>query len=156
IAAAFRRLGFAVKSYQNLGLIELGRALGDFGRTNASSEISVVYFAGHGLEIDGHNYLVPVDAELEHVGRVPFEAIPLEKALIAVVGAELWRLVILDACRDNPFLGRMHSRESTRSFGLGAPLKLEPSGKLEPGANMLVAYAAKHGTKALDGLPQDG
>jgi hypothetical protein len=145
IAATLRRLGFAlIILHKDLGRIELGRALSDFQVRADNSDMAVVYFAGHGLEIDGQNYLVPVDAELQHVGSMRFEAIALSDVLPVVHGAKTLQLVILDACRDNPFLGRMRGLGGTRSVGLGLS-------NIEPGGNTLVAYAAKHGTKALDG-----
>jgi hypothetical protein len=145
IARTLDRLGFApVILRKDLGRIELGRELSDFQMRAENSEMAIIYFAGHGLEIDGQNYLVPVDAELQHVGRTRFEAIPLSDVLPVVHGAKILQLVILDACRDNPFVGHMRGLEGTRSFGLGLS-------NIEPGGNTLVAYAAKHGTKAKDG-----
>src|SRR5208337_2603392 len=116
IASAFERLGFAsVACQRDLGLIELGRALSDFHMKARAAEMAVIYFAGHGLEVEGQNYLVPVDAELEHIGRVAFETIPLSNVLSVVNGAKLLQLVILDACRNNPLAGRMRGVEGTRS-----------------------------------------
>jgi hypothetical protein len=145
IAAVFERLGFThVALYQDVGLIELGRGISDFRIKAETADMAVVYFAGHGLELEGQNFLVPVDAELEHVGRIPFETILLDNILSVVGASSLLRLVILDACRDNPFSGRTRGLQGTRSFGSGLS-------NIEPGGNTLVAYAAKHGTKARDG-----
>jgi hypothetical protein len=127
IAAALARLGFApVLLHHDLGLIELGRALSDFQMRAEDCDMAVVYFAGHGLEIEGQNYLVPVDAELQHVGRMPFETIQLSHVLPVVGGAKTLQLVILDACRDNPFAGHMRGLDGTRSFGLGLS-NIEPA-----------------------------
>jgi Caspase domain len=145
IAAVFERLGFThVALHQDVGLIELGRGISDFRVKAEAADMAVVYFAGHGLELEGQNFLVPVDAELEHVGRIPFETILLDNILSVVSASKLLRLIILDACRDNPFSGRTRGLQGTRSFGSGLS-------NIEPGGNTLVAYAAKHGTKARDG-----
>lgn len=145
VAEAFKRLDFKIDLHRNLGLMELGRALARFSEASNHSEMAVVYFAGHGLEIDGTNYLVPVDAQLDEVGSVRFETRRLDDVLSVVHGAKSLQLVILDACRDNPFVGRMRGLEGTRSITARGLSIIEPTG------NTLVWYAAKHGTKAHDG-----
>jgi uncharacterized caspase-like protein len=111
--------------------------------TNA--DWAVIYFAGHGLEMGGTAYLVPVDARLERDAHVPEETVPLERMLRKTETAKKLRLVILDACRNNPFVTRMaRTGGSTRSIGRGLPA-------LEVEGDVLVAYATKHGTTALDG-----
>src|SRR5262249_54890614 len=105
---------------------------------------AVIYFAGHGVEMDGVNYLIPVDASLITDRDVTFEAVPLGQVLAAVDGAKKLHLVVLDACRNNPFLSQMRRTVAFRSIGRGL-------GKVEPEAGTLVVYAAKHGELALDG-----
>jgi len=144
VAEALRQLDFKTDLHRNLGLMELRRALANFSDASESAEMAVVYFAGHGVEISGTNYLVPIDAQPETIGRVRWETMPLDEVLSVVENAEQLRLIILDACRDNPFVGRMRGLEATRSLGRGL-------GSIEPHGNTLVAYAAKHGTKANDG-----
>jgi uncharacterized caspase-like protein len=104
----------------------------------------VVYYAGHGLEIGGVNYLVPVDAKLEADKDAETEAVALEQVIAAVGGAHKVRLVMLDACRDNPFAPTMQRTME---------LKLVDKGfsNIEPAAGFMVVYAAKHGETALDG-----
>ena len=104
--------------------------------------MAMVYFAGHGVEIEKQNYLIPVDAKLESDSDVLFDTIPLDLISEAVSGATTLRMVLLDACRNNPFLGRIKS--TGRAIGQG----LSP---FEPTGGTLVAYAAKGGTTALDG-----
>jgi uncharacterized caspase-like protein len=94
--------------------------------------------------MDGMNYLVPVDATLATDRDVTFEAIPLDQLLTAVDGAKKLHLVILDACRDNPFLNQMRRTVASRSIGRGLA-------RVEPEAGTLVVYSAKHGQIALDG-----
>lgn len=149
IAAALTRLGFApVTLLRNAGLKEQGNALADFGALADEADMAVIYFAGHGMEVDGENFLLPVDAELDHVKRLKVECVRLSDVLSHVDGARKFRLVILDACRDNPFRGRMRGLEATRSLGRGLA-------RVEPQGNTLVAYAARDGTQAKDGKPGD-
>ena len=104
----------------------------------------MVFYAGHGIEVDGRNFLVPVDARLASDQDVEFEAIPLELVSRAVSRASGLRLVVLDACRENPLAVSMQRAGATRSIGRGLA-RVEPSGET------LVAYAAKEGTVAADG-----
>jgi len=105
----------------------------------------VVYYAGHGMEVDGTNYLIPVDAKLERDTDVYDEAFSLDRVLLAIEPAKRLRLVILDACRDNPFSKSMKRTLASRAIGQGLA-KIEPSSP-----NMLIAYSAKAGSTAADG-----
>jgi tetratricopeptide (TPR) repeat protein len=146
MAAAFRRLGFAsVLEHYDLSREQTLRVLRDFGDVAERAEWAVVFFAGHGIEMQGVNYIIPVDAKLARDTDVEDEAISLSKLQAKADAANKLGLVILDACRNNPFAARMiRSMGATRSVGRGfAPV--------EPEGNVLVVYAAKHGTTALDG-----
>src|SRR5271169_173709 len=77
IAAALQRLGFTVRSETDVGFDAMRRALKDFAAVSAGADLAVIYYAGHGMEIGGENYLVPVDAKLASNVDVPYEAIPL-------------------------------------------------------------------------------
>jgi len=81
---------------------------------------------GHGIEIGGVNYMIPVDAKLASDFDAPDEAIPLDRIVDAVTSARQLRLVILDACRDNPFVTNMKRRVATRSVSAGLA-KVEPT-----------------------------
>ena len=145
LADAFRRLNFdSVTLKENLDYRNLRLALKDFATESAGAEVALVYFAGHGIEVSGQNYLIPTDARLESATDVDFEGIPLPSVLSSVEGAQNLKLVILDACRNNPFRSRMISRGGTRSIGRGLA-------KVEPEGHTMVAYSAKEGTVALDG-----
>lgn len=145
LAEAFKRLHFdKVTLKENLDYRNLRLALKDFATESAGAELAVVYFAGHGIEVSGQNYLIPVDARLDSATDIDFEGIPLPSVLSSVEGAEKLKLVILDACRNNPFRTRMARRSGTRSIGRGLA-------KVEPEGHTLVAYSAKEGTVALDG-----
>ena len=148
VAAALRGLGFQlVRLETDLPREKLMAALRDFSRASEEADWSLVYFAGHGLEVGGVNYLVPTDARLEVDRDVPFEAVPLSHVLGAVEPARKLRLVLLDACRHNPFIRQMRRSVAARSIGAGLA---QP----DPRAGLLIVFAAKHGEIALDG--EDG
>ncbi len=146
MAAALRRLGFStVIERHDLTQRQLQQALKEFGDLAEQAEWAVVFFAGHGIEVGGMSYLIPVDAALKRDTHVADETISLMQIQTKVDAAAKLGLVILDSCRDNPFAARItRSAGATRSLGQG----LAP---VEPEGNVLVAYAAKHGTTALDG-----
>ncbi|TPQ33386.1 caspase (peptidase), partial [Bradyrhizobium guangdongense] len=142
----FRDAGFDVAELKrDLKVAELRRALRDFSDTARDADIAIVYFAGHGVEIDGINYVIPVDAVLERDIDAFDEAIPLDRILTVIEPAKELRLVILDACRDNPFSRSMKRTTGTRAIGRGLA-KVEPESP-----NTLVAFAAKAGSFAYDG-----
>src|SRR5258708_36759600 len=103
IAATLKGAGFdVVDSRHDLGAADTRRALRDFADRSRDADIAVVYYAGHGIEVDGGNYLMPVDARLERDTDVYDEALSLDRVLVAIEPAKKLRLVVLDACRDNP------------------------------------------------------
>ena len=148
IAAAFERLGFAVTRLENAGGAEMRRALLKFSEAAFRSDVAVVFYAGHGMEVDGENYLVPVDARLKTDRAVKFETVPFDQVREMQPESGLL-LVILDACRDNPFAQTMRRTGATRTVGargLGR-IDLGTSGV----GDTLVAYAAAAGAVAQDG-----
>ena len=144
IAAALERLGFAVTRLDNVDYSDLRRGLQQFSLAASASEMAVVFYAGHGIEVDKRNFLIPVDARLLSDADVEFETVPLDLLSRAVERGKGLRLIILDACRDNPFAVAMQRSGATRSIGRGLA-SVEPSGET------LVAYSAKEGTVAADG-----
>jgi hypothetical protein len=146
IAATLKDAGFdVVDSRHDLPALEMRRALRDFADSARDADIAVIYYAGHGMEVDGTNYLIPVDAKLERDTDVFDEALSLDRILVAAEPAKQLRLVILDACRDNPFARTMKKSLASRAIGRGLA-KIEPTSP-----NTLIAYAAKAGSTALDG-----
>jgi len=146
IAATLTAAGFdVVDSRRDLPTAETRRALRDFADRARDADIAVVYYAGHGIEVDGTNYLIPVDARLERDTDVYDEAFSLDRVLLAIEPAKQLRLVILDACRDNPFAKIMKRTVASRAIGQGLA-KVEPASP-----NTLIAYAAKAGSTAADG-----
>jgi hypothetical protein len=144
VAGALRRIGFqTVTVANNVTRDKLIDALRLFGRQAEDADWAVVYFAGHGIQIGGTNYLLPIDAKLESDRDVEWEAVSLPQVMNAVDGARKLRLVILDACRDNPFANQMRRSVATRSVGRGLA-------RVEPDVGTLVVYSAKEGEVALD------
>ena len=127
-----------------MGLTE---ALHAFKSLSAGADVSLVFYAGHGLEMDGVNYVVPVDAQLEHDVDVQFETLMLDDLLVSTAGAAL-RLVILDASRHNPLARSMKRTPATRTVSGGSFGDLNAA---LLGDGTLVAYAAAAGTKAARG-----
>src|SRR3954469_909705 len=149
-AQMFRKASFdVVESRRDLTNYELRRALRDFTEKARDADVAVIYYAGHGIEVDGNNYLIPVDAALERDTDAYDEAIGLDRILQAIEPAKQLRLVILDACRDNPFAKSMKRTVASRSLGRGLA-RVEPAG-----ANTLIAFAAKGGSTAADGNRQN-
>jgi len=127
ISETLQKAGFDIVDLKrNLGVNEMRRALRDFSDKVRDADVAVVYFAGHGMEIDGTNYVLPVDAALERDIDAFDEAIPLDRILAVIEPAKTLRLVILDACRDNPFSKTMKRTIGSRSVGRGLA-KVEPN-----------------------------
>ena len=114
MSAALRRLEFEVTTELDADRVELTEALRAFTRRSAGADVSLVFYAGHGIEMDGVNYLVPVDARLERDVDVRFETVTVDDLLVSTSGASL-RLVILDACRNNPLARSMQRTAATRT-----------------------------------------
>jgi len=146
MAALFKKAGFdVVNNERDLGISDLRRVIREFSEISRDADISVVYFAGHGIEVDGTNYLVPADAKLLSDFDIEDETISLDRVLKALDPARRLKLVILDACRDNPFAKTMKRSVASRSIGRGLA-KIEPSM-----SDTLIAFAAKAGAVASDG-----
>jgi tetratricopeptide (TPR) repeat protein len=162
VATALRNIGFSTVTLATDTTHEkIIAALRVFAEQADKADWAVVYYAGHGMEMNGQNYLIPVDAVLKSDRDVQFEAIPLEQVMGAIDGARKLKLVILDACRDNPFAPQLQATAApdravtasastaggavgTRSIGRGL-------GEVKVQGASLVVFAAKHGQTALDG-----
>ena len=144
IGKALEAVGFTVQYKFDLGREDIVRALSEFRREAQGAEAAIIYYAGHGIEVDKQNFMIPVDARLQSADDVEFEAVNLDLFMRSVGGARELKLVILDACRNNPFQGV--SRSSVRNRNIGRGLRA-----VEPVGNTLVAYAAREGTLASDG-----
>jgi uncharacterized caspase-like protein len=150
VTQLLKKTGFdVVDSQRDLSISELRRAIREFSEVSRDADISVMFYAGHGIEVDGMNYLVPADAKLLSDFDVDDEAVSLDRVLRALDSAKRLKLVILDACRDNPFLKKMRRNIASRSVGRGL-VQIEPTMP-----NTLIAFAAKAGAVADDGDAQN-
>jgi uncharacterized caspase-like protein len=146
MADVFKKANFdRVDLFNDLTVSDMRRAVREFAETTADADLAVVYYAGHGIEVNGANYLIPADARLVRDFDVEDETVSLDRILQALDPAKRLRLVILDACRDNPFAKTMKRSIGTRSIGRGLA-KIEPTT-----TDTLIAFAAKAGAVAGDG-----
>jgi formylglycine-generating enzyme required for sulfatase activity len=123
----------------------LRRELLAFAERATQADVAVLFYAGHGIEVDRVNYLIPVDARLKSDLAVKDETVSLDRVLELMAPARKLRVVILDACRDNPFVKSMRITLPTRSVTRGL-------GRVEAGdANTLVAFATEPNAVAEDG-----
>lgn len=141
IASAAQEAGFDdVAVMQDLGIEAFRNALREFGRKAEGAEVAMIYFAGHGIEGKGKNWLIPTDAKLNSSIDLPYESVDLDLVMEALSGAQI-RMAILDACRNNPF-GRQWT-SGTRAVTRGL-IGVEAD-------DVLVIYAAAPGQTAFDG-----
>ncbi|MDD5713060.1 MAG: caspase family protein, partial [Smithellaceae bacterium] len=146
VAATLRDLGFSVEERTDLSYQEMGRAIVRFGQAIRRNSVALFYYAGHGLQVQGSNYLVPVDAQIHDEGEVQFAAVNAGLILAKMEEAKNpVNIVILDACRDNPY-----ARSWKRSSG-GRGLA-----KMDAPVGSIIAYAAGPGETADDGRGNNG
>jgi tetratricopeptide (TPR) repeat protein len=148
VATTLREIGFqTVLEGYDLDKAKLENTLKSFAYKATAANWAVIYYAGHGIEIGGVNYLIPIDAKLATDRDVSFEAVSLDHVMLAVEGAKKLHLVLLDACRENPFARTMQRTAgfASRSRGLAS---------IEPEAGTMVVYAARAGEVAMDGTGQ--
>jgi hypothetical protein len=147
IAEAMDRLGFEVIAGYDQTKEGMVRLFRQFGRAAEKADVAVVFYAGHGIQVAGRNYLIPVDAKLGREQDLTYETLAVDTALDEAAAARRLRLVILDACRDNPFTARMSRSMGTRAFSVGrgfARIEDVPS-------DTLIAFATKADAVAEDG-----
>ena len=147
IAAALRQLEFKVIEGTDLSRAGMEKSLRQFGDAAFQADVALLFYAGHGIEINGSNYLLPVDAKLSTENDAAFEAIPMDLALRMTEPAKRLRIVILDACRNNPLAAQMKRLDNKRSLGGGGFAPIEPV------ADTLVR--ATPGGEWLQGVPRD-
>ena len=147
IEASLTAHGFDVTRVEDQTLTGMNRALRDFRDKADSANVAMVYYAGHGIEIGGINYLIPTDAELTDERDAPVEAMSANVILRQISGAARLKLMVLDACRDNPFAARMIRAKRGRTVGRG----LARATVAAP--DTLIAYAAAAGEITPDGPP---
>lgn len=148
VGQMFKDAGFdSVDVLLDLGNLDFKRAIRKFEASADQADIAVIYYAGHGIEVNGNNFLIPVDARLSSDRDAEDEAIRLERMVLSADGAKKLRVIILDACRDNPFTVKMRRERRAALRAISSGL-----GKVEPtSTDTLIAYAAKAGSTADDG-----
>ena len=160
VAATLRAIGFQTVTVVNDATREaLVDALRRFADEAEKADWAMIYYAGHGIELGGLNYLIPVEAKLAVDRDVQFETVPLDQAVASVEQARKLRIIVLDACRGNPFVPQMRrtatSETVARTDSAGATVGIRSIGRGLGRVNVtgatLVVYSAKHGQMALDG-----
>lgn len=146
IAAVLEKLGFQVVKGIDLAYRDFGRTIGKFRSALEEADVALFFYAGHGLQVNGNNYLAPIDAELQHEDSLEFEAVTLKTILRLMERRERTNLVFLDACRDNPLARNLARGMGTRSTAIERGLARE-----ETGIGTMIAFATQPGNVALDG-----
>ena len=146
LAAALTDVGFTVILEQNLDKRGMEMAIGRFARLAQDADGVLLFFAGHGIQYRGQNYLVPVDAKIEDEFSLNFELTRLDDVLSALDRARGVKILILDACRDNPLVDRFTQRAASRD-----PVATRGLTRIDPGRGMIVAYSTQPNQVAVDG-----
>jgi hypothetical protein len=152
MAKLFRESGIDVVEMHDLSRIDMDAAIHAFMTKADDSDIAIVYYAGHGAERNGNNYLIPIDALLTSPANIAIENIALQQVLDAIAGARRLRLVILDACRDDPYAPTVVTRGTGNSAALARVVRHGLAAvSLGSTPDTLVAFAAAAGRTASDG-----
>ena len=146
VAASLHEVGFDVIQGLDLGRAEMEDHIRTFLNKAASAKVALLFYAGHGLQIDGRNYLVPVDAKIETQNDVTFATVELDRILSGMNDPSRASIVVLDACRDNPMARSFASRTRSAAVGTG----LAPYTAL--GTGTLIAFSTAPGKVATDGM----
>ena len=147
IAGVLRKAGFEVVMGIDLELREMIRLIRDFSRLLDGAEIGLFFYAGHGMQVAGENYILPTDAKLEREGDLAYEAVTLSSVLRMMETTAKVNLVFLDACRDNPL-----ARSLARSLGTRSAVVGQGLAQVQSGLGTMVSYATQPGNVALDGM----
>jgi uncharacterized caspase-like protein len=146
IADKLRSIGFEVIEGNDLGKRELERSIGEFSDALAGAGVGLFYYAGHGLQVDGRNYIVPVDARLDMPVKLQLEAVPIDEILDIMEQQTKVSLVFLDACRNNPFARSLSRTATTRSATALAGLA-----QFDSTRGSFIAFSTAPGAVAMDG-----
>ena len=146
MAAKLEGLGFEVVQGEDLDLSAMRSTVRDFIGKLDGADLALLFYAGHGVQVNGTNYMAPVDARLSTYNDLDFEAMPMDLILSAMERTTKVNLVFLDACRDSPFSQKLASSMGTRSGAVGRGLA-----RLGTGVGSLIAFATQPGNVALDG-----
>lgn len=152
VADVLEKLGFEVTVETDRNLKKMRRALEDFREEAAGSEVALVFFAGHGVEVGGENRLLPVDADATSLETLKETSLPLEEVRAALNAVAPVALIVLDACRDDPFGGGEGGGRSARPVSEKVRAAVKPGlGRIGKAENTLIAFSAAPGDTASDG-----
>jgi hypothetical protein len=147
IAKLLRNVGFDVVEGANLTRDKMTERLLEFGKKAEGADVALFFYAGHGIAVNGTNYLLPVDADIKSEMDVKLgSAINVDVTLEQTMADAKVKLVFLDACRDNPFAAKIRSAKATRSVSVASGLA-----EMKSGEGTLIAFATGPGQTALDG-----
>lgn len=146
VSAVLKKLGFEVITGLDLTQLQLEDTVRKFARAIRGAETALFFYAGHGLQVRGNNYLAPIDAKLDDEADLEFETVRLETVLAQMEREPRTNLIFLDACRDNPLVRNLARTMGTRSAKVGRGLA-----RIESGIGTLIAFATQPGNVALDG-----
>ncbi len=148
MAAALREVGFQVIDGTDLDKRGLDQKVREFARALAGADSGLFFYAGHGLQVSGQNYLVPIDARLESERDLDFEAVKIDFILrqMEIDREQKTNIVFLDACRDNPLSRNLARSMGTRSAALGRGLA-----QVQTGVGTFISFSTQPGNVALDG-----
>src|SRR5262245_5644311 len=152
VADALERLGFDVTVEGDRSLKKMRRALDDFRDEAKGAEVALVYFAGHGVEISGENRLLPVDADASSLERLKETSLPLEEVRQTAIAVAPAALIVLDACRDDPFGESPGGGRSAKPLVREVKVSAKPGlGRVGDAENTLFVFSAAPGKTAADG-----
>lgn len=146
VSAALEKLGYSVTRGIDLDKAGMDEAIRGFSRALEGVEVGVLFYAGHGLQVDGQNYLVPIDAKLGDASSLDYELVKLETVQRLMERGSRTNIIFLDACRDNPLARNLARSMGTRSAGVGRGLA-----PTESGVDTLISFSTQPGNVALDG-----
>ena len=146
MAAAAEKLGFKVIKGIDLDKSSMDRTIRQFAESLRGASVGIFFYAGHGLQVSGRNYLVPVDAELGTAEALDFEMVGLDVVQRIMEAATETNILFVDACRDNPLARNLARAMGTRSVAIGHGLTAQ-----EAGAGTLISFSTQPGNVALDG-----
>ena len=146
MAAALKKLGFAVIEGRDLDKAAMDRTVRDFAEALNGAQVALFFYAGHGLQVAGQNYLVPIDAKLTTASAIDFEMVRLDLVHRTMERETSTNIIIMDACRDNPLARNLSRALGTRSTQIGRGFA-----PVESGEGTLISYSTQPGNVALDG-----
>jgi hypothetical protein len=146
MAATLKKLGFGVIEGRDLDKAAMDRTIRDFAEALGGAQTGLFFYAGHGLQVGGQNYLVPIDAKLTTASAVDFEMVRLDLVHRTMERETSTNIIIMDACRDNPLARNLARALGTRSTQIGRGFA-----PVESGEGTLISYSTQPGNVALDG-----